>query len=193
MDWAMAAESARGGGESGYWQLALVVAAIGFLGLFARWRKLRTHLPPSVGELQEREDNPNRYRDAADRAIVELLETSRSLNAQVDTKIRMLNRLIKDAEEQSERLENLINAARTRRLDDEETVQFAPEEGRRKSARVTPLDGAREKAQPERRFLTDLHERVHRLREAGKSVPEIAKATNLSTTEVEFIVKSLLE
>lgn len=194
MDWATAAERATAtDGGSGYWQLALVLGAIGFLGLFARWRKLRTPIPPTVTELRERDEDPNRYRDAADRAIVELLETSRSLNAQVDTKIRMLNRLVKEADEQCARLEGLLARARSTSLEDE-TVQFIPEEEPlRPEPRISSRLSVAESGgggEPGQRFLSDLHERIYHLRQAGKTVPEIAKATNLSTTEVEFIVQT---
>lgn len=191
MNWAMAAEQAAGGGESGYWQLALILAAIGFLGLFARWRKMRTPPLPTTKELRERDDNPNRYRDAADRAIVELLETSRSLNAQVDTKIRMLNRLVKEAEDNCARLENLLSRARSVPFDGE-TRLLAPEAHNiQPKALRTEKPRETEKAdKKEPKFLSDLHERIYRLQQAKKSVPEIARATNLSTTEVEFFLKT---
>lgn len=185
-----AAESTKGGG--GYWQLALVLAGIGFLGLFARWRKARTPVMPSAQEMRERDEEPNRYRNAADKAVVELLETSRVLNAQVDTKIRILNRLVKDAEEHTAKLEALLAEAKALQSDGLQPAprgrnpDAQPAETSRASAR-----GAAAKAEPERKFMSDLHERIHRLRSEGKSVAEIAKATNLSTTEVEFIVKTL--
>ena len=185
MDWAWAAEPGAGGGSGGgYWQLAIVLAAIGLLGLFARWRKARAPAMPTTSELRERDENPNRYRDAADRAIVDLLETSQTLNAQVDTKIRVLNRLVKEAEEHAARLEALL--AEARRL--EEGIPAQPGAGT-----PAPQAAAAEPA-PETRakgFLSELHERIYRLRADGKSVAEIARATSLSTTEVEFIVRYL--
>lgn len=188
MNLAMAAEQAASRGGSGYWQLALILAAIGFLGLFARWRKMRAPAIPTAKELRERDDSPNRYRDAADRAIVELLETSRSLNAQVDTKIRMLNRLVKEAEENCTRLENLLARAQKIPLDGEtrlfaaETKVHVPEPVQQEKPRKP------ETQKP--KFLSDLHERIFRLQQAGKTVQEIARATNLSTTEVEFFLKT---
>lgn len=182
MGWAWAAEAATDGGGSGYWQLIMVVAAIGFLGLFARWRKMRAPAVPSTRELRERDHEPNKYRDAADRAIVELLETSRSLNAQVDTKIRVLNRLVKEAEENIARLEKLLGEAKA--VHDGEGAKESPAVRKPEKVDAPPPE-------PEApRFLSDLHERIYVLRRDGKSVAEIAKATNLSTTEVEFIVKS---
>lgn len=181
MGWACAAEVATDGGGSGYWQLIMVVAAIGFLGLFARWRKSRAPAVPTSRELRERDEEPNKYRDAADRAIVELLETSRSLNAQVDTKIRVLNRLVKDAEENIARLETLLAEA-VALAEGEKTLP--------KPAAVDPAPPPAPPPEPEGpRFLSELHERIYRLRREGRNVAEIAKATNLSTTEVEFIVQ----
>ena len=188
MDAAWAAETAAGTsqGGGGYWQLALVLAGIGFLGLFARWRKARAPATPSAREMRDRDDDPNRYRDAADRAIVELLETSRVLNAQVDTKIRVLNRLVKEAEENTARLEALLAEARELQ---EGGLRPGPkpERAAAPSGESSPVAAA----EPERKFMSDLHERIHRLRGEGKGVAEIAKATNLSTTEVEFIIKTL--
>jgi hypothetical protein len=174
-----AAEQSSGG----HWQLALIVAAIGFLGLFARWRKSRMPVVHTAREIRERDTDPGRYRDAADKALVELLETSRALNAQVDTKIRVLNRLVKDAESCAARLESMLADARA--------VRELP------SAASAPAPVPESAAEPpppqpdERKFMSDLHERIHRLRAEGRDSAEIAKATNLSTTEVEFIVKTL--
>lgn len=183
MDFVLAAETAGGtaADNGGYWQLALILAAIGFMGLFARWRKAR--MPPlrTAKEIRDRDTDPNRYRDAADKAIVELLETSRVLNAQVDTKIRVLNRLVKDAEEECARLEKLLAAARGATP---ETIAPQPPE--------PPPAAAEEPKEPERpKFLSELHERLHRLKSEGMTVEEIARATNLSTTEAEFMIRSL--
>ncbi len=195
---AWAAEAAGRGGEAGgYWQLALVLAAIGLLGLFSRWRKMHAKPPPAARELRARDDDPNRYRDAADRAIVELLETSRTLNAQVDTKIRVLNRLLKDAEEQAARLEGLLSRAREA-PEAEEKGETGRSRTRRFSSRGTGVKEVAEAASEatealEPEFISELHERIYRLRKSGRNVAEIAKATNLSTTEVEFIVHNLLK
>lgn len=180
MDMVVAAEAAGNAASDGggYWQLALVLAAIGFLGLFARWRKARTPPPVTAKEFRERDHEPNKYRDHADRAIVELLETSRTINAQVDTKIRLLNRLVKDAEEQSARLEKLLGLAGG--VDAPAAPATAAESGRRVAA---PADGPV--------FQSELHERIFMLKKEGRALAEIAKATNLSTTEVRFALAAL--
>ncbi len=50
-----------------------------------------------------------RIRETTDRALVELLETGREISAQVDTKVRLLNKLVKDADEQATRLQTLLD------------------------------------------------------------------------------------
>lgn len=189
MDLVMAAEAADAAKDTGgYWQLALILAAIGFLGLFARWRKSRMPVVTTVRELRERDEDPNRYRDTADRAIVELLETSRVLNAQVDTKIRVLNRLVKEAEENCSRLERLLAEARGE-LERPTSKRISSRGAAPAPERAEPTE-AEEEATTEPRFLSELHERIYRLKVEGKNVAEIAKTTNLSTTEVEFIVRT---
>ncbi len=186
MDWAIAAEAAGGGGgaaSGGYWQLILILAGIGFLGLFARWRKAKAPPPVDTKVFRDRDQDPNRYRDAADRAIVELLETSRSLNAQVDTKIRVLNTLIKEAETQTARLEKLLAEARG------ETADKGTGEAAASQRRRTGVSGRGGAASPAGR--TELQERIFVLRREGKSLPEIARATNLSTTEVRFALETM--
>ncbi len=189
--WAGEVAEASSRDTGGYWQLALILAAIGLLGLISRWRKANAPVVETAKEIRSRDTNPNRYRDAADRAIVELLETSRTLNAEVDTKIRVLNRLVREAEEQSARLEHLVALAEKRETvpgavaaDHEDTVFIPPE------AAAAP---SRPEAQSEGKpaFMSDLHERVYMLHRDGKNTQEIAKATNLSTTEVGFIVRIL--
>lgn len=181
MDLVWAAETAAGESGSGYWHLALVLMGIGFLGVFARWRKKRHVDAPKTGELRMRDQEPNRYRDAADSAIVDLLETSRSLTAQVDNKIRILNRLVKDAETHCARLEQLIEDAKRLAEDGKPSPAVRAEE---EDTVTCPPPQAKS-------FLSELHERVFLLSEEGKSVSEIAKATNLSTIEVRFALESM--
>lgn len=192
MDLVWAAETADAAKDSGgYWQLALILAAIGFLGLFSRWRKMRKPVVIPAKELRERDENPNRYRDTADRAIVELLETSRVLNAQVDTKIRVLNRLVKEAEENCSRLEKLLAEARSeleRPAGERAAGRGADPAGEKAGAAEAKKEEAAPASEPE--FLSELHERIYRLKVEGRSVAEIARTTNLSTTEVEFIVRT---
>jgi hypothetical protein len=176
MDVVWAAETAGDGGGSGYWQLAMVLLAIGLLTAFGRWRKSRA---PNAGfakvkELRDRDREPHRHRDAADQAIVEMLEMSRTLNAQIDTKIRILNRLVKDAEDKTAALRKLLS-----------------ETGACMEKSEPRPENAHPRAANDNGYQSDLHERIHRLREQGKTTVEIAKATNLSTTEVNFVLSRI--
>lgn len=184
MDYLWAAEAAAERETGGYWQLALILAAIGFLGLFARWRKARQPPPVVLEELRERDKHPNRYRDNADRALVELVEMGREINAQVDNKIRFLNRLVKDADDRIARLENLLKEA-----------EAAPRGGPPPGLAVAP--GADQDSPPpapapstSRRFRSELQARVVQLAEGGKSTSEIAKATGLSILEIQLALKN---
>ncbi|MCC8190100.1 MAG: hypothetical protein LIP77_05605 [Planctomycetes bacterium] len=179
MDALTTAVAVEGGGGSGYWQLAMILAAVGFLGVFHRWRKRRTPALPRARELRERDQEPNRYRDAADKAIVEILETSRSLNAQVDAKIRVLNRLVKEAEDNIARLEAVLARANP------------PADAPPAATSDRAADSPEPAAGRERVFLSELHERIHRLSQEGKTDAEIARATSLSTTEVAFALAAM--
>lgn len=56
-----------------------------------------------------------RVRETVDRALVELVDTSREISAQIDNRIRMLNKLVKDADEERNRLETLLAEIRAER------------------------------------------------------------------------------
>ncbi|MDR0363119.1 MAG: hypothetical protein LBJ46_10620 [Planctomycetota bacterium] len=191
MDMVAAAEPATGG----YLQLAAILAAIGLLGLFARWRKARQRPPLDVKAFRERDAEPDKYRDAADRALVELIETGREINARVDNKIRMLNRLVRDAERCIARLEKLLALA------DGDAAAPAALPGHPDRAGKTGETGKTEKTgQPSERpifpesedaggssrFRSTLQARVVALREEGKSSAEIAAATGLSMIEIQL-------
>ncbi|MDR2390095.1 MAG: hypothetical protein LBE84_00220 [Planctomycetota bacterium] len=163
----------------GSWHLVLILTAIGLLALFSRWRASRQPPPVTLRELRERDGNPDRYRSQADRAIVELLETSRSLNAQIDMKIRTLNLLIHRGEDLALRLEKLLG----------ETGGKMPETAGSRAAGAS--ESRHLQAVAHRQPLTDLQERVLRLRESGKSLAEIAKSAKLSISEVRFTLESL--
>lgn len=106
----MVAESANG---ITIVHVLLMMAVIAFLYMLPRWRK-RWESPESdrggIAEVRERAEVQAKMRSVADRALVELLETSREISAQIDTKIRILNKLVRDADVQASRLERLLGA-----------------------------------------------------------------------------------
>lgn len=177
MDVVFAAEAvSQSSGTDGYWKLALILAAIGILGLLSRWRKAR--VPPQVPakEMRARDQHPERYRDVADRALVELVEVGREINAQVDTKIRFLNRLIKEADDRIGKLEKLSAQI--------EMPADAPAAMRQEpAAKAARTSGSR-------RFFSELQARVVDLHDSGRSVTDISKATGLSTVEIELALQN---
>lgn len=181
-----AAEAGSKSDGTGFWQLAMVLLGIGILGLFGRWRKGRARPMVAAKEMRERDQDPNRYRDAADKAIVEMLEMSRTLNAQVDTKIRLLNKLVKDAEDKTAALEKLLGLAGRTLENGIESAEAPPA-----TAEPAPSASSRTRAEPAKSFVSDLQERIFLLHNQGKTVAEIAKATNLSTTEVKFTIENM--
>ncbi|GHS92785.1 hypothetical protein FACS1894139_16120 [Planctomycetales bacterium] len=60
-------------------------------------------------KIQREMDNSLEVKRGADRIMLDLAEASREINAQIDTKIRMLNRLIREAEEVSQKLERAMS------------------------------------------------------------------------------------
>ena len=182
MEQLLAAEAAgTPGGSDGYWRLALVLAAIGIVTLFARWRKARQPPPVFTKELLERDQDPNRYRDAADRALVELVEVGREINAQVDSKIRFLNRLVKDADERIARLEKILGEA--------DAAQGTTPVLSVKNAQSSGSE-ERQTNSVSRKFRSDLQARIVSLSEEGNSFTDIAKATGLSILEIQLALKN---
>ena len=190
MDWLMAAEPAASGGSNGYLNLALVLAAIGALGLFTRWRKSKLPPTPTLKELRQRDADAGVYRDAADKALVDLIETGREINAQVDTKIRLLNKLVKDAETQIRRLEEILAKANGKESLTSPQVPIPPLAATRGSTRVS-RESTRKTAGEVALPRTELHERIATLRAEGKNHAEIARAANLSLVEVQLALSQI--
>ncbi|MDR1612071.1 MAG: hypothetical protein LBT97_04725 [Planctomycetota bacterium] len=179
------AEAAAAGG---YWRLALVLAGIGVLGLIARRRKARQPPPLDVKEFRARDREPDRYRDASDQALVELIETGREINAGVDNKIRMLNRLVKDAGQLVARLEALMRDAE-RRIARLEALTAAENGGIAPPAPRPAGNAEAAEAGDGRRFRSNLQARVVALRDEGKTAAEITAATGLSTIEIQLALE----
>jgi len=126
-------------------------------------------------------------RRAADQALVDLLETSREISAQIDTKIRILNALVKEADAEARRLEALLGRGK-----DESLSTSAAAGG---PAAAAGTEGAKEGGGGEapvpgesRRGRRDLHERIALLQGQGRSAAEIARAMRLSLQEVNMVL-----
>ncbi len=71
-------------------------------------RKIRSERAALVKQETKAIKNGPNIRSQADKILVELVETSREINAQSDTKIRVLNKLVRDADKAIKRLEDLV-------------------------------------------------------------------------------------
>lgn len=73
--------------------------------------------PEPQPEIRRERHDPSsiRVRETVDRALVELVDTSREISAQIDNRIRMLNKLVRDADEERTRLESILAEIRAER------------------------------------------------------------------------------
>lgn len=108
---AEATETPSGGMD---WRIGLLfVAVVGMVivvpRLLRKSREERLRLEKRYHD--ELNGNTTGIRHAADQILIQVVETGREINGVLDTKIRVLNKLIKDAEEAARRLEALTAAA----------------------------------------------------------------------------------
>lgn len=165
------------------------------------------------------ENRPN-IRNQADSVLVELAEMSREINAQADTKIRVLNKLVRDAEMAVKKYEELIE--RRERLAGVEggSLPLAEkEEGGNLSADAAQIrieqdiSGANSGGKPDsdgvkgndspghnKRSATTadsgvwqdtVGNKIRNLHNMGCDVSEIARKTRLSTSEVTLMLNLL--
>ncbi len=193
---------------SGLETLLLILGIIGLV-LVVPYMLRRGRRGAAASAAPSISDAHGRFRATADKAMVDLLETSREISAQVDMKVRLLNKLVKDADRESRRLEKLLEAAgETRTLDRiraeydvaaEPTASPAPATPPAPAPSAppvpeTPLPPAEEAFNPRTksgRWRSDVKSRVADLRAAGKEVAEIARITRLSTTEINLVLHLL--
>ncbi len=181
-------------------QLALMVVVV-LLAIMAprmimRSRKSRSR--SDLAELRRRLDAAEQGSAAqrsANQALTELLEASRDINAQIDTKIRVLNKLVKDADNEARRLERLLGVSAgapevgaavdglPAGYDDRAPVAISHATGV-EAGDVLP--GKPTSSQSARR-CRDLCARVSRMQSEGRSSTEIAQITGLSVQEVSML------
>jgi len=101
------------------------------------------------------------FRESVDKLLVELTEVGREVTARLDTKIRVLNRVIEEADERIATLEKL--QTRTEERASSDPPGFSP--------------------------LLERHARVFELAEEGKSPVDIAQALSMEPGEIEFILQ----
>ncbi len=176
MPWEEAALFLAESSDGDNWLLALTLA-LAVLLIFRLWPRPR---PAARSDPESEADAALRIRRSADKALVELAEVGREISGRIDTKIRILNRLSKEAEAQIKRLELLLRAAGRE-------VPPAAEEENTSSATssrrlATVIDEADKTAR-------ELHERVLQLSREGKTAAEIARLTRLSIQEIDLVLR----
>lgn len=118
-------------------------------------------------------DSPNRFteaqrlRETIDKLQLELQTFGRESHARLDTRIRLLNRLIEESDEKIRKLENLISLQE----DGEGPVSRKSTSDNHKTAPKNPIN-----------------QQVVELSKKGLSKVEIAKKTGLEIGEIELIL-----
>ncbi len=181
-------------------QLGLIALVVLFAVLVPRvirkaWSRKSGAGLAGLRERVEDAEQEARARRTVDRALSDLLETSRDINAQIDTKIRILNKLVKDADREARRLEKLQG----REVGGAEESKAQPAGG---DAAEEHVGGAREDraGDPEerrgpsggsesRRRWRAMRERIGHLQAEGRAPAEIARVTRLSVQEVNVILR----
>lgn len=194
MDGAPLAETGAGG--LGMAQLALLILVVlvavasPILVRIARRRKEKELASPA-----EERDAARRVRLAADKAMVELLEAGREITAQVDTKIRVLNKLVKDARDQADRLERLTGVSTTPGESDASGGASPAETdaGERSVPAVSAGNdngkGGSASATRSARRRTRIQERISSLHRQGCDAAQIARITHLSVAEINLALR----
>jgi hypothetical protein len=112
-------------------------------------------------------------RQSMDRLLVGLQETSREINATIDTKTVVLNKLIEEADRRIEALKALEKGAAAGLGQAPARVGPPPKE-------IPPTEESRRRAALERDIL--------RMADAGKTDLEIARLTGVARGEVELVL-----
>ena len=162
-------------------QMLLIIVVLGVSAtMIISARRRRSHQANSprayAREQLARLRDESAIREDLGALLVQVEEVTRQMNAQMDTKFRKLERVIRDADERAARLDRLLRAAEGRPIcdvtvgdDHGETLNPPPEQG---------SDGGREARGAQ----------VYQLADAGHSPVEIAEQTGQRTGEVELIL-----
>ena len=153
-----------------YVVLFLAGAAVVAWTLKRRARRSALLDPPRRGGAADVE-----LRESMDKLLVELQETSREINATIDTKTVVLNKLIEDADRRIETLKGLEKSAGSATGIGATRPAARPEPAPR-----PPSEESRRRAALEREIL--------RLADEGKTELEIARATGVPRGEVELVL-----
>lgn len=131
----MAVDSNSGLAYLGMFAVVIVLAIVVPYLIKRTRQSVKAEFKPVREQWRERE-NATKMKNAADRVLVELVETSREISARMDTKIRILNTLIRDAERHIRRLEELHDFPAVDLHADEKEKDNADDDDNKKEASV---------------------------------------------------------
>ncbi|MBN2712565.1 MAG: hypothetical protein JXR97_09070 [Planctomycetes bacterium] len=161
-------------------------------------RKRKQVDAPRLDDIRKMESDIRTVRSAADQALVDLLETSREISAQIDTKIRVLNKLVKDADDRCRKLETMIrisegelSVSELDKATENEAEKNIPEREAAESGSGDCSSIAEPAKTRSGRWVSKIHARIEALGEEGKTPAEIARITNLSLQEVNLVLHML--
>jgi hypothetical protein len=152
---------------SGYNPYLIVGGMVIILFFVVRMRRQQASRPVEMSGASSFKDQP-KARGDAERLAVDLEETARAVSALLDTKIRVLDKLIRDADERIARLERLAGPA-------------GPGGGAAQTA------GAQPAPEPPEEPLAH-HQHIFSLADQGLGVQEIAEKSGHPRGEVELVL-----
>lgn len=135
--------------------------------LFTLRRMLSRKSAPRVGTFEDI-NREKQVKEQLDDLLIRIQEVSREQIAKLDTKMRILNQLVIDAEQKKRELEALLQGST--------------------AARPTPEPAAKPNPAPPPRPANPLHQRVYELQDQGKNLAEIGSATGLEKGEIELVL-----
>lgn len=144
------------------WTIALyVVLALVLVLLMVLPTRLRRR---SLAALRQTEEA--KLRESIDKLLVDLQEIGRQMNAKLETNIRVLNRMIEEAEEKRKELSALIERA---------------------SSLSMPVKEAEPRPDPLHLF-TQRYSHIYKLADEGKGLLDIAELTGMPPGEIDFVL-----
>ena len=210
--------SETGAENSGFgWSQILAFGAVILIMAFMpriikRIRRERNAL--ALQEMKSIHNRPN-VRSKADEILVELAEMSREINAQIDTKIRILNKLVRDAEKAIKRYEELAdndNSSSMSKTDNlNKSIKNANSDIDKAEIKINPSisqcekevieNEAKEEPVFEKNVNSDSSEtgvwqrsigiKIQELSKKGYDINDIALKTRMSVSEVILILEML--
>jgi FtsZ-interacting cell division protein ZipA len=168
-----AAETAKNPTSSIMIVVGIIVLIIVVFSMRKRGGPSGTDRTPETSTMNSRESM--QVRRELDSILVRIQEVSREAIGRMDSKMRMLEQLIREADEATARLKQATLDA---------NLNLIPAPPAAPAEEETPASPAESPAAP----LNPLHQRVYELADEGKDIGEICRETELDRGEVQLIL-----